>query len=151
MPWKDGLSKKSRWDIIFLVLSAKMIFLFPENIIFFFRRKMEDDLSQKIYVRMIFRSNVLKRWSFQKNRTGTWSFLLYYLERWYFFYSTIPSYSLDGKWKMTFLKKIHGNMRFPSNVLKRWSFRKIAPEYDPSCCIIWKNDISFSRKYHLIL
>ena len=33
--------------MIFLVLSGKMIFLFPENIILFFRRKMKDDLSQK--------------------------------------------------------------------------------------------------------
>ena len=29
------------------VLSAKLIFIFPENIILFFRRKMKDDLSQK--------------------------------------------------------------------------------------------------------
>ena len=28
--------------------------------------------------------DALKRWSFQKNCAGTWSFL-YYLERWYFF------------------------------------------------------------------
>ena len=33
--------------MIFLVLSGKMIFLFPKNIILFFRRKMKDDLSQK--------------------------------------------------------------------------------------------------------
>ena len=33
--------------MIFLVLSKKMIFLFPENIILFFRQKMKDDLSQK--------------------------------------------------------------------------------------------------------
>ena len=31
----------------FLVLSRKMIFLFLENMILFFRRKMKDDLSQK--------------------------------------------------------------------------------------------------------
>ena len=59
-----------------------------------------------------------------KNGTRTWSFLLYYLERWYFFFPKIWSYSLDGKWKMIFLKKIHGNMIFSSNVLKRWSFQK---------------------------
>ena len=48
--------------------------------------------------------DVLKRWSFQKNRTGIWSFL-YYQERWYFFFPKIWSYTLDGKWKMIFLKK----------------------------------------------
>ena len=35
------------WNMIFLVLSGKMIFLFPENMILFFRQKMKDDLSQK--------------------------------------------------------------------------------------------------------
>ena len=39
--------KKLHWNMIFLVLSGKMIFLFPQNIILFFRRKMKDDLSQK--------------------------------------------------------------------------------------------------------
>ena len=48
--------------------------------------------------------NVLKRWSFQKNRTGIWSFL-YHQERWYFFSPKIWYYSLGGKWKMIFLKK----------------------------------------------
>ena len=67
--------------------------------------------------------DVLKRWSFQKNRAGIWSFL-YCWERWYFFLQKIWSYPLDGKWKMTFLKKIQGNMIFSSNVLKRWSFEK---------------------------
>ena len=33
--------------MIFLILSGKMVFLFPENMILFFRRKMKDDLSQK--------------------------------------------------------------------------------------------------------
>ena len=48
--------------------------------------------------------NVLKRWSFQKYCGGIWSFL-YYRERWYFFFPKIWSYTLDGKWKMIFLKK----------------------------------------------
>ena len=33
--------------MIFLVSSGKMIFLFPENMILFFRQKMKDDLSLK--------------------------------------------------------------------------------------------------------
>ena len=54
--WKDGISKKialkSFWKYheIFLVLSGKMIFLFPENMILFFRRKMKDDIFQKKYM-----------------------------------------------------------------------------------------------------
>ena len=67
--------------------------------------------------------DVLKRWSFQKNRAGIWSFL-YCRESTCFFFPKIWSYTLDGKWKMIFLKKIHGNMIFFSNFLKRWSFQK---------------------------
>ena len=48
--------------------------------------------------------DVLKRWCFQKNWAGIWSFL-YYRERWYFFFPKIWSYTLEGKWKMIFLKK----------------------------------------------
>ena len=39
--------KKMRWNIIFLVLSENMVFLFPENMILHLRRKMKDDLFQK--------------------------------------------------------------------------------------------------------
>ena len=47
MFWKDGLSKKKlAWNMIFFLLSEKMIFLFPDNMILFFRRKRKDDLSQ---------------------------------------------------------------------------------------------------------
>ena len=44
---KMTFPKKLHWNMIFLVSSRKMIFLFPENMILFFRRKMNDDLSQK--------------------------------------------------------------------------------------------------------
>ena len=39
--------KNLHWTMIFLVLSGKMIFLFPKNMILFFRHKRKDDLSQK--------------------------------------------------------------------------------------------------------
>ena len=65
-PEKVVFPKNLYWNMIFLVLSGKMIFLFPENMILHLRRKMKDDLSQKIHGNMIFSSNVLKRWSFQK-------------------------------------------------------------------------------------
>ena len=46
-PEKMVFPKKSRWNMIFLVLLGKMIFLSPENMILPLRRKMKDDLSQK--------------------------------------------------------------------------------------------------------
>ena len=66
--------------------------------------------------------NVLKRWSFQIYYTGIWYFFSHQ-ERWYCFSPKIWSYSLCVKWTF-FLKKIHGNMIFSSNVLNRWSFPK---------------------------
>ena len=65
-PEKMVFAKKLRRNMIFLVLPGKMIFLFPENMISHVRRKMKDDLSKKIHGNMIFSSNLLKRWSFQK-------------------------------------------------------------------------------------
>ena len=59
MFWKDGLSKKTmHGSIIFLVLSGKAIFLFPENMILFFRLKMKDHISQK---------NTCKYYSFKES------------------------------------------------------------------------------------
>ena len=56
-----------------------------ENHIFLFRMSWKDGFSKK-------------------NCAGIWSFL-YYWERWYFFFPKIWSYTLDGKWKMIFLKE----------------------------------------------
>ena len=56
-----------------------------ENHISFFQTSRKDGLSKK-------------------NCAGIWS-SLYYRERWYFFFPKIWSYTLDGKWKMIFLKK----------------------------------------------
>ena len=72
---------------MFLVSSGTMIFLLPENVILFYGRKMKDDLSQKILGNMmfsvyqihgniIFSSNVLKRWSFQKKPYWNMIFLV---------------------------------------------------------------------------
>ena len=44
-PEEMVFTKKLRWNMIFLVLSEKMIFLFPENMILHVKREMKDDLS----------------------------------------------------------------------------------------------------------
>ena len=49
------------------------------------------------------------------------------------------------KGKMTFPKKLHGNMMFSSNFLKRRSFQKNRLEYD-LFRNIWKDGISFFPK-----
>ena len=75
-PEKMVFSKNLGWNMIFLILSGKMIFLFPENTIFPPRRKMKDDLSKKIHGNMIFPSNAQKRWSFQKGLRWDMEFLV---------------------------------------------------------------------------
>ena len=46
--------KISRWNMIFLVLSGKKMFIFPEIMISHLRRKMKDDLSQQNARKYIF-------------------------------------------------------------------------------------------------
>ena len=45
--WKDGLSKKIALEYDLPCIIGKDIFLFPESMILYLRRKMKDDLSQK--------------------------------------------------------------------------------------------------------
>ena len=82
--------------MIFLVLSGKMIFLSPENMILPLRRKMKYDLSQKIHGTMIFFSNVLRRWSFQKGLRSDMIFLAL-SEKMVFFTRKQDIFSLGGK------------------------------------------------------
>ena len=89
-------------------------------------------------------TDVLKKWSFQKNRSGIWSFW-YCRERWYFFSPKIWSYHPGGKRKVIFLKKILGN--FLPSFWKNSLFKRTAPGYDLSC-MIWKHSI-FSRKHDI--
>ena len=80
-PEKMVFPKKSRWNMIFLVLSGKMIFLFLENMILHLKRKTKDDLSQKKYTEIrYFLQTFWKDGLFKKGHAGTWSFLSY-LER----------------------------------------------------------------------
>ena len=64
---------------------------------------MKDDLSQKIHGNMVFSSNVLERWSLQKNRSGIRSFL-YYQERWHFFSRKYDIFSTAENEKCSFSK-----------------------------------------------
>ena len=61
-PEKMVFPKKLRWNMIFLVLWGKMIFLFPENMILPPGRKWKMIFLKKIHENMIFSSNVLKKW-----------------------------------------------------------------------------------------
>ena len=77
-PEKMFFPKKSRWNIIFLVLSGKIIFIFPKNMILHLRRKMKNDLSQKKYTEIwYFLQTFWKDGLSKKDQASTWSFLYY--------------------------------------------------------------------------
>ena len=101
--------------IFLLVLSRKMIFLFPENMTLFFRRKMKDVLSQKNGWKYIFCKFSEEMVFLKKNCTGIWSFL-YCQERSYFFFPKIWSYSWDHLFRKKKKKKKQGNIFFVYSV-----------------------------------
>ena len=86
-------------------------------------------------------TDVLQRWSFQKNWAGKWYFLSYQ-KRWYFFFPKIWPYPLDGKWKMIFLKKTRKYNMFFKRSEKMVFSKRGALGHDLSC-IIWKDGIFF--------
>ena len=96
----------------------------------------------------LFFPDALKRWSFQKNCAGTWSFL-YYRERIYFLFPKIWSYTLDGKGKMIFLKKNTWKYVIFFRSPEKMVFPKRAVSAYDLSCIIWKDGIFFPRKHDL--
>ena len=105
--------KNSCGYMIFLVLSEKIMFLFPENMIWHLRGKRKDDLSQKKYTEIWhFLQTFLKDGLFRKGCAGTWSFL-YYLERWYIFPENMIFFPWAGS--------------------ERWPFSRNTWKYDIFC------------------
>ena len=71
---KMVFSKKLQWNMTFLALSGKMIFLFsPKYDLILQTENERRSFSKKIHGNMIFSASVLKRWSFQETHTGIWS------------------------------------------------------------------------------
>ena len=93
--------------------------------------------------------DVLKRWSFQKNRAGTWSFL-YYWEIWYFSFAKIWSYPLNEKWKMIFLTKNTRKYIFFKRSEKMVFSKRAAQGHDLSC-ITWKDGIFYPKTWYFFL
>ena len=97
--WKGGLSKKNSTGIwSFLYYQKKMIFLFPKNMILFFRRKMKDGLSQKKTNKKTWKYDIFCKCSekmvFPKNSYWNISFFDYQ-ERWYFYFLEMWSHYLS--------------------------------------------------------
>ena len=93
--------KKIGWNMIFIVLAGKIMFLFSENMILHLDGKWKIISLKKIDGNVIFSSNLLKRWSFQEGTRQDlsciiWKDGLFFPKTWYFWYY---------KCKITFLKK----------------------------------------------
>ena len=88
--------------------------------------------------------DVLKRWSFQKNCAGMWTFL-YYRERWYYSFLKIWSYPQTENERWSFSKNTRKYDIFFERSEKMVFSRRAAPGHDLSC-IIWKDGI-FSQKH----
>ena len=122
--------KKSRRNMIFLVLSGKIIFLFPENIILFFRQKMKDDLSQQIHGIWYFLQMPRKHGLSKKSRAGMWSFLYIWKDGGFFSENMIFFLWTENE---------------------RWSFSRNPWRYDIFCIYIciykcYKYDITLLQK-----
>ena len=84
-PEKMVFPKKSCWNMIFLTLLGKIMFLFPENDLTpYTENERWWSFSKKYMEIWYFLQTFWNDGLFKKGRAGTWSFL-YYLERWYFF------------------------------------------------------------------
>ena len=106
--------------MIFLVLSGKMIFLFPENIILFFRRKMKDDLSQKNTWKYDIFFKCPEKMVFPKKSRLNMIFLVlsgkmvFFFRKIYFFFGRKMEDDLS--------QEIHGNMIFSVYMYKCYKY-----------------------------
>ena len=96
--------KKLHWNMIFLVSSAKMVFLFSKNMTLFFRRKMKDDLSQK-YLEIWYILQIFWKDGLSKNIALKYDPSSIIRKDGISFSRKYDMFSTDGKWKIVFLKK----------------------------------------------
>ena len=107
-PEKMVFPKISHWTMIFLVLSWKMIFLLPENMILPPRQKIKDDLSKKkkknthmgiwYFLHVSWQDGLFKKIALEHDLCCiTWKDGI--------FSRKYDIFSLGGKWKMIFSKK----------------------------------------------
>ena len=98
--------KKLRWNMIFLALSGKMMFLFPKNMILFFRHKRKDDLSQKNTWKYDVFFKFSEKTAFPKNSRLNTIFFVISGKMVFLFSRKYDIFSLGGKWKkMIFVKQ----------------------------------------------
>ena len=103
-PERMVFRKKLDWNMIFLVLFGKIMFIFLENMILTFDRKWKVIFFKKIQRNIIFSSSLPKRRSFQKGLRQDMIFLVL-SGKMVFFSGKHDTFSLARKPAMNFLKK----------------------------------------------
>ena len=109
-PEKMVFPKKSCWNMIFLTLLGKIMFLFLIYLTPYTENERWWSFSKKYMEIWHFLQTFWNDGLFKKGRAGTWSFL-YYLERWYFFPKTWYFF-LGQEVRDDPSEEIHGNMIF---------------------------------------
>ena len=98
-----------------------MTFLFPENMILFFRRKTKDDLSKKKYLeiwyflQMSWKDGLYRKIALEYDLSCIiWKDGIFFQKIWYFFFGR--------KMKDDFSQEIHGNMIFSVYMHKYYKY-----------------------------
>ena len=129
-PEKMVFPKKSCWSMIFLILSGKMIFLFPENMILPPRRKMKDDISQKkkknnnnnmetwYFLLMFWKDGLFKKTALEFDLSCfIWKGCIFSPRTWIF--------SSGQKRKDDLSQEVHGNMKFSLHTHRRYKHETV--------------------------
>ena len=129
-PEKMVFPKKSCWSMIFLILSGKMIFLFPENMILPPRRKMKDDISQKkkknnnnnmetwYFLLMFWKDGLFKKTAMEFDLSCfIWKGCIFSPRTWIF--------SSGQKRKDDLSQEVHGNMKFSLHTHRRYKHETV--------------------------
>ena len=139
---KMDFPKKSNWNMIFLVSTGKMAFLFPKNMILFFRDGKWNDLSQKKYMEIWFFLQMFWKCGFFKKNPLEWDLFCITKKDGISFSRKFDIFSIHGKWKMIFLKNAWKYDAFSIFGKDSLSFMKF-----PFC--LKKAKMILSRKIHL--
>ena len=138
--------------MIFLVLLGKIIFIFAENMILFFRQKRNDDLCQKIHANTMFLQMFWKDDFSKKIALGYGIFcntckdsISFFPKIWYFFFKR--------KLKDDLFQKIHANVILSLCMYKHYKYITLLPKKS-KIAFSWKNtlkgDVSgIIRKYDI--
>ena len=133
------------WNMIFLFSSRKMILLLPENMILFFVRKI-NVLSQKNTWKYDIFFKCSEQMVFPKKIALEYNLSCTIREEDISFSRKYEIFSIEGKWKMIFVKKKYIEISCSLYIRKTWCFLFLQMWCYP---YVKKAKMTLSRKVHL--